>query len=71
MDATPSFDEFSALLADDEDRAVHRWREEQFRQLGFSPPQALELAVSVADLGQARHLVGSGCEPALAFRILG
>jgi hypothetical protein len=53
-----------------EGAAVLRWRTEQFRQLGFAEEQAAELAASDADLGQARYLLGSGCSPYLAFRIL-
>jgi hypothetical protein len=50
--------------------AVLRWRAEQFRELGFVYEQAAELAVSEADLGQARYLLESGCAPDLALRIL-
>jgi hypothetical protein len=53
-----------------EQAAVLRWRAEQFRDLGFAGDQASELAASKADLGQARYLLGSGCSPDLAFRIL-
>jgi hypothetical protein len=53
-----------------EEEAVLRWRAEQFRDLGFAGNQASELAASKADLGQARYLLGSGCSPDLAFRIL-
>jgi hypothetical protein len=49
---------------------VLRWRAEQFRELGFVEEQAAELAVSEADLGQARYLLESGCSPDLALRIL-
>jgi hypothetical protein len=54
----------------DEETAVFRWRAEQFRQLGFAETEASDLAASEADLGQARYLVGSGCSPLVAFRIL-
>jgi hypothetical protein len=53
-----------------EEDAVLRWRTEQFRLLGFAEAPASELAASAADLGQARYLLGSGCQPDLAFRIL-
>jgi len=53
-----------------EETAVFRWRAEQFRQLGFAETEASDLAASEADLGQARYLVGSGCSPGVAFRIL-
>ena len=54
----------------DEADEVLRWRAEQFRQLGFAETEASDLAASEADLGQARYLVGSGCSPGVAFRIL-
>jgi hypothetical protein len=49
---------------------VYRWRQNQFLELGFSPHEAAELALSDADLGQARYLLGSGCTSELALRIL-
>ena len=70
MDTTPALSEWPVLPYDDEDGQVYRWREEQFRRLGFSHSKAVELAVSVADLAQARHLIASGCAPGLALRIL-
>jgi hypothetical protein len=54
----------------DEEAEVFRWRAEQFRQLGFDREEASELAVSTADLGQARYLLGNGCPPRLALSIL-
>jgi hypothetical protein len=54
----------------DEADDVFRWRAEQFRQLGFDELEASELATSPADLGQARHLLASGCLPRLALEIL-
>ena len=53
-----------------EEDEVFRWRAEQFRQLGFNEGEALDLAASRADLGQARYLLGSGCAPPLALTIL-
>jgi hypothetical protein len=53
-----------------EETDVFRWRVEQFRQLGFNDADACDLAGSEADLGQARHLRGSGCPPRLALQIL-
>ncbi|HUK94183.1 MAG TPA: hypothetical protein VLU96_03915 [Gaiellaceae bacterium] len=70
MDAIPSVEEWPVLPDEDEDREVHLWREEQFRELGFDPRHAYELAASAADLGQARYLARSGCAPELAVRIL-
>ena len=70
METQPELSDWPVLEADEADGKVHRWREEQFRALGFSAAQATELAFSRADLGQARFLRGSGCEPKLALRIL-
>jgi alpha-tubulin suppressor-like RCC1 family protein len=69
MDTTPALSEWP-VLPYHEDGAVYRWREEQFRELGFSRSKAVELAVSLADLAQARHLIASGCALGLALRIL-
>jgi alpha-tubulin suppressor-like RCC1 family protein len=70
MDTTPALSEWPVLPSDDEDGAVYRWREAQFRELGFSRSKAVELAVSLADLEQARRLIASGCALGLALRIL-
>jgi hypothetical protein len=70
METLPEVFDWPVLEADEKDGKVHRWREEQFRALGFSGALATELAFSKADLGQARYLRGSGCEPELALRIL-
>ena len=70
MDRTPALSEWPVLPSGDEDGEVYRWREEQFRALGFSRSKAVELAVSVADLAQARYLIASGCALGLALRIL-
>ena len=53
----------------EEDR-VARWRLEQFRSLGFEMAEALRLAVSQADLREARALVAAGCSLPLALQIL-
>ena len=53
-----------------ENDEVLRWRREQFQQLGLSRGEAVELAASKADLGQARYLLASGCSIHLALRIL-
>lgn len=70
METTPALSEWPVLPSGDEDGEVYRWREEQFRELGFSRSKATELAISAADLGQARHLSASGCALELALRIL-
>jgi hypothetical protein len=55
---------------DDELQRVLLWRVMQFRELGLSLHEAIELGDSAADLGQARRLVGRGCPPRLARAIL-
>jgi len=71
METTPAVSEWPAPPSGDAEAEVYFWRAEQFRELGFSPPRAAELAVSDADLGQGAHLRRSGCEPEVALRILG
>ena len=46
------------------------WRIDQFKELGFSEAEASDLAESDADLGQARHLLATGCSLPLALEIL-
>jgi len=46
------------------------WRIDQFKALGFSEAEASDLAESDADLGQARHLLATGCSSTLALEIL-
>jgi len=70
MEATPALSDWPVLEGDEVDDKVYLWRLEQFRQLGFTARRAAELAFSRADLGQARYLLGAGCEPELALRIL-
>ena len=55
---------------DSEEDCVLRWRDEQFRALGFEPSEALVLAVSKADLHEARALIAAGCTLPLAVKIL-
>jgi hypothetical protein len=69
MATTPTMSQASPLRGDEKDE-VYLWRQGQFRQLGFSQVEAAELALSRADLGHARALVGAGCSPELALRIL-
>jgi hypothetical protein len=49
---------------------VRRWRRDQFYELGFPLADARKLAQSQVDLGDARRIMGKGCAPALALRIL-
>ena len=65
----PALTPSDPALAPAEDEVV-LWRYEQFRELGFSDPDATQLAISRADLGQARYVLGSGCPPKLALQIL-
>jgi hypothetical protein len=53
-----------------DDRDIILWRVDQFRRLGFADDEAWALALSYADLGDARRLGRNGCPPALAFQIL-
>lgn len=52
------------------DREHFLWRIDQFEQLGFSEAEASQLAESDADLGQARHLLATGCSLTLALQVL-
>jgi hypothetical protein len=70
MAMTPAVGQWPAFPRDDAEDEVYLWRQNQFRELGFGPQEAVELAVSDADLGQARYLLGAGCAPELALRIL-
>jgi hypothetical protein len=47
------------------------WRVLQFQELGFDLRDAIELADSAADLGQARRLVAVGCPRELTQAIVG
>jgi alpha-tubulin suppressor-like RCC1 family protein len=69
MATTPAISEWPAPRGDEKGE-VYLWRQDQFRELGFNRLEAAELAVSEADLAQARYLVSSGCSPELALRIL-
>jgi hypothetical protein len=70
METSPAASEWPASPSGDAEAEVYFWRAEQFRELGFSPPRAAELAISDADLSQARFLRRSGCQSELALRIL-
>jgi hypothetical protein len=59
-----------ANTRDAEEARVAEWRLEQFSALGFTPTEALLLAVSAADLHEARALLAAGCTRPLALRIL-
>ena len=68
----PSYAERYPLsdASNSEEDCVLRWRDEQFRALGFEPSEALVLAVSKADLHEARALIAAGCTLPLAAKIL-
>jgi hypothetical protein len=53
-----------------EGERVLQWRLEQFTQLGFAASMALVLAYQHVDLALARKLVGDGCPPLTAAKIL-
>ena len=53
-----------------DDRDIILWRVDQFRRLGFGDDEVWTLALSQADLGEARQLGRAGCPTDLAFRIL-
>ena len=53
-----------------DDSDIILWRVDQFRRLGFGDDEVWTLALSQADLGEARRLGSSGCPTDLAFRIL-
>jgi len=57
-------------LYSEEERRVLLWRLLQFSSLGFDYPTSVVLADAPVDLGQARKLVGAGCPPETASRIL-
>jgi hypothetical protein len=59
---------------DGRDDALQRlllWRVLQFQELGFDLRDAIELADSAADLGQARRLAATGCPRELTQAIVG
>jgi hypothetical protein len=53
-----------------EERGVYRWRLRGFGQLTGSIEAAERLAISDADLGRARTMIGEGCPPELLVEIL-
>ena len=54
-----------------DEQQIIEWRFEQLRRAGFDPELALDLALSPSiDLHQATDLLGRGCSPDLAARIL-
>ncbi len=53
-----------------EHEAVVCWRRSQMLSLGIGQLEADMLAESDADLGLLRRLVGKGCPPPLAVRIV-
>ena len=54
----------------EEERDIVLWRVDQFQRLGYLEEEAWRLALSEADLGQARRLGRSGCPLPTALRIL-
>jgi len=70
MAITPTIWQQPIFPPEDAEGEVFFWRQDQFRELGFSAHDAAELALSDAELGQARYLRASGCALELALRIL-
>jgi hypothetical protein len=53
-----------------EEARIRRWRRAQFLALGFSLREAQVLTKAPVDLGQMRSLIGAGCPPETARRIV-
>ena len=53
-----------------EEARIVRWRRAQFLALGFTLSEAQALTKAPVDLGQMRALIGSGCPPETARRIV-
>jgi hypothetical protein len=70
MAIMPAISQRPAFSPEDGEGEVYLWRRDQFRELGFSSHEAAELALSDAELGQARYLLASGCALELALQIL-
>ena len=49
---------------------VKRWRFEQFVELGFTESDSVTLAAAAVDIGLVRRLIGAGCPPDMASRIV-
>jgi hypothetical protein len=63
--------ETATLEGIDDEQQIIEWRFEQLRRAGFDPESALDLAISpMIDLHLATDLLGRGCSPELAIRIL-
>jgi hypothetical protein len=53
-----------------EEAQIFRWRRAQFVALGFSLREAQALTKAPVDLGLMRKLIGAGCPPETARRIV-
>lgn len=53
-----------------EEARIRRWRRAQFLALGFTLREAQALTKAPVDLGQVRTLIGAGCPPETARRIV-
>jgi hypothetical protein len=59
-------------IVETETERVERWRTAELMRVGFAGDDAIALAVCTdVDLHEAIELVGRGCPPELAVRILG
>jgi hypothetical protein len=71
VDDTQALEEAEEALAPTrEQEEVMRWRFSQICALGIGQLDAQLLADSGADIGLLRRLVGQGCPPPLAARIV-
>jgi len=63
--------EVQVQIQETEAERVARWRAEELEHAGYDPQSALELAARPdVDLHRAVDLIGRGCPPELAVRIL-
>jgi hypothetical protein len=54
-----------------ENERVERWRAQELERAGYSPEAAAQIAArSDVDLHQAVDLLGQGCPPEVALKIL-
>jgi hypothetical protein len=54
----------------DAELIVMRWRTERLLGLGYEPPEAASLAIWEVDIYELERLIGKGCPPATAVRIV-
>lgn len=69
-DTQATEDAEDAVVPNPEQEKIMRWRLSQILLLGIGQLDAELLAETGADLGVLRRLVGQGCPPTLAARIV-